>query len=161
MVKSADPSCQVTTPSCVYSYSGNNILTALPRWLAKGFHKYADIIAVHGYQLPNNLPAAGIGTVFDKVNGLLANLKITLPVWDTEFGFGDPTLVKDPRQWVIDSLQVRLQKGIQCAIWYQGDNQTHGTLRRKDGTLTAAGAAWVDARKATVPLPAASGILQV
>jgi hypothetical protein len=102
----------VTTPSCVYSYSGNNILTALPRWLAKGFHKYADIIAVHGYQLPNNLPAAGIGPVFDKVNGLLANLKITLPVWDTEFGFGDPTLVKDPRQWVIDRCRCVYSKGI-------------------------------------------------
>jgi hypothetical protein len=161
IVKSADPTCQVTTPSCVYSYAGNNILTALPRWLAKGIHKYADIIAVHGYQVPYNLPAAGIGPVFDQVNGLLANLKITLPVWDTEFGFGDPALVKDPRQWVIDALQVRLRKGIAGAIWYQADNPTHGAMRFKDGTLTAAGQAWVDTRKATVPLPAATGILQL
>lgn len=161
MAKSADPTCLVTTPSCVYSYAGNNILTALPRWLAKGFHRYADIISIHGYQIPNNLPAAGIGPVFDKVNALLASLKITLPVWDTEFGFGDPAQVADPRQWVIDALHVRLQKGIQGAIWYQADNQTHGTMRRRDGTLTAAGQAWVDARKATAPLPAVSGILQV
>jgi len=163
-VKRIDPSALVTTPTPCYSWSGNNVITAHTNWFSQGFQNYADIVSFHGY-CPDGADSKWIGPTLDSLNSLCLKYGITKPLWDTEYGFKNPSLIPDSakRQWVIDSIDIRAQKGIATSIWYQADNLTHGTQILQNGTLTIAGQAWLDTynRYHTMRLPAVTNVKQV
>jgi hypothetical protein len=88
-------------------------------------------------------------TIEPTINALMELLvasEVKAPVWDTEYGPNDPSNIATDQQrlWLFNSLIVRMQSGLDGAIWYQWDNQTHGACCDLDGNLTTFGNAWVD-----------------
>jgi hypothetical protein len=156
-VKAAYPAALVTTPTPCWDKT--NVIQAMDLYLGAGFAQYADIVSFHGY-LPDGAPAVNISPTLDALKSLLVKYGVNKPLWDTEYGFKSPILLPDSakRQWVIDSITTRIKKGIQCAIWYQADNLTHGTQILQNGTLTIAGQAWLDCHTTVAArLPAVIG----
>jgi len=145
MIKGANPDAVVLTPSVTYSWSGNNVLTALPQLLDLGFQSYADGLAIHGY-LAAGAPATGIGATLDGVHVMMAKHNLSMGIWDTEWGYGTQSLTDAAKaQYVKDGLATRLYAGLAAASWYNWDDPTHGTMcDLKTGGLTAAGQAWLD-----------------
>ena len=144
IIKSRMPQAVVLTPSITYSWAQNNILTALPPMLDAGFQRFADGLAIHGY-LAAGMLASGIGPVLDGVHALLTKHNLAMPIWDTEWGFGTQPLTDQQKaQFVSDGLIARLERGVAGACWYAWDDTTHGTMCNPNGTLTAAGQAWLD-----------------
>jgi hypothetical protein len=145
-LKEIDPAAQLTMPTPCWSSSTVDV--AIDTYLALGFQKYAHIVSFHGYGSPG-APATDIGPTLDRVNAVMAKYQCILPLWDTEYsmsGSANTGLipVSQLRQWVIDSVMIRMKKGIRAAFWYQWDNQTHGTMCDLTGKLNEAGQAWVD-----------------
>ena len=88
IIKAADPSAMVTTPSSVNAGSGHSIDIWLPAFLAAGGGNYADIVAFHGYINPalGQEPEAITKTV-DQVTSSLTGALTTKPIWNTEGGW--------------------------------------------------------------------------
>lgn len=134
IVKAADPSLKVLTPSPTGGLG--------PAWLAKfllaGGSGYADIVGFHGYwsararALPAVISrfrtAARLGGVGD------------MPMWDTEAGWGrDPPGMDDDRKaaFVAKYYLLHWSLGVRRLYWYSYDNELGwGTLwNRKEGLL--------------------------
>jgi len=143
LVKAYSPTMQVTTPTPCWNTTSAD--AAMNTYFSEGFQQYADIVSFHGYQALT-VPAMAIGLTIDNMYAVMADYGVTKPLWDTEYGFGDPTRLSyaQQRQWVMDSLIIRLQKRLGASIAYQWDNLTHMTCVSWAGVLTAAGHAFVD-----------------
>ena len=142
IIKSIDPTAQVTTPSAVNSGLGQNIKSWMPPFLAAGGGNYADIVAFHGYVGGQNPPEAE-ASIVDTVHSTLSGTLASKPLWDTEGSWGPNSNLTEPDLQVALVARVYLvqwSSGVARFYWYQYGNTGVGTIW--DGGLNAAGVAY-------------------
>jgi hypothetical protein len=128
---------QVLTPSIDDLSSGS--ITWLNSYLAAGGGKFADIGAFHGYGLSTTTP----GYVLDSqlvswvanYKATLANYGLSLPIWNTEYGWGNTddfsisNLGESARQgFIAQTMLLLAASGVSRNIWYMYDNCSWGTM---------------------------------
>jgi polysaccharide biosynthesis protein PslG len=141
IIKAADPSAMVTTPSSVNAGSGHSIDIWLPAYLAAGGGNYADIVAFHGYINPalGQEPEAITRTV-DQVTSSLTGALTTKPIWNTEGGWTQNSNLPNANMEAAFVARVYILqwfKGVQRFYWFQYGNTSTGTFWTSAGTNTA------------------------
>jgi polysaccharide biosynthesis protein PslG len=141
IIKAADPSAMVTTPSSVNAGSGHSIDIWLPAYLAAGGGNYADIVAFHGYINPalGQEPEAITKTV-DQVTSSLTGALTTKPIWNTEGGWTQNSNLPNANMEAAFVARVYILqwfKGVQRFYWFQYGNTSTGTFWTSAGTNTA------------------------
>jgi hypothetical protein len=145
IIKAADPTALVLTPSSVDAGSGKAIDIWLPGYIAAGGGNYADIVAFHGYinpalgQAPENIT----GTV-DQLTSSLSGPLATKPFWNTEGGWTQNTSLPNADMeagFVARMYLMQWFKGVGRFYWFQYGNTDTGTLWVSGG-LNPAGVAY-------------------
>ncbi len=128
---------EVLMPSINDLSSGS--ISWLNKYLAAGGGKYADIGAFHGYSLSTTKP----GYVLDSqlvswvanYKAALAKYKLSLPIWNTEYSWGDTddfpisTLGEPARQgFIAQTMLLFAASGVSRSIWYMYDACDWGTM---------------------------------
>ena len=149
IIKSIDPNAIVLSPSDA-APGGWPIpyATWLDEYLQAGGGKYADAIAWHGYAADRNTqpaspPEVSLLSQIVTIRGVLAKYGLqTLPLWNTEGGYGADTQLPGQQQqadflarWYL----IQFGYGVARAYWYQWDNTLYGTLWTSTGGETPAG----------------------
>jgi hypothetical protein len=145
IIKAADPTALVLTPSSVDAGSGKAIDIWLPGYIAAGGGNYADIVAFHGYinpalgQAPENIT----GTV-DQLTSSLSGPLATKPFWNTEGGWTQNTSLPNADMeagFLARMYLMQWFKGVGRFYWFQYGNTDTGTLWASGG-LNPAGIAY-------------------
>jgi hypothetical protein len=150
IIKTIDPSAQVTTPSP--STGINGVADWMGPYLAAGGGQYADIISFHGYSWSQN---PGVYPQPEDIVGIVDNLKVqtalygqsSKPLWCTEGswggttgnGFTDPDL---HAAYVARHYLLQNNEGVVRYYWYAYDNGTWGGLWDSTLGLNSAGSAY-------------------
>jgi hypothetical protein len=145
IIKAADPTAMVTTPSFVDAGPGKSIDTALPAYLAAGGGPYADIVAFHAYVNPalGQVPEDITKTV-DQVTSSLTGSMTSKPVWNTEGGWTQNTALPNADMEAAFVARVYILqwfKDVGRFYWFQYGNTDTGTFWTSSG-LNAAGVAY-------------------
>jgi hypothetical protein len=150
IIKAADSSFQVTTPTPGISSGGQNIETWLPGYLsavnAYG-STYADIVTFHGYADaalgdPPEQEIAIVGDVTNAISGY-PSLK-SKPIWNTEGSWNTDAGLPDPDMqaaYVARMYLIQWSLGVSRFYWFQYGNDQTGTLWTPSG-LDSAGIAY-------------------
>jgi hypothetical protein len=132
IIKAADPTAMVTTPSVVDAGAGKSITLWLPAYLAAGGGAYADIVAFHGYVNPAmGQPPEMIASIVDQVTAGLNGSLSSKPIWDTEGAWTlDSNLPDAELQAAFVARVYLLQwfKGVSRFYWFQYGNTDTGSL---------------------------------
>ncbi len=133
IIKAANPTAMVTTPSAVNAGSGRSIDIWLPAYLAAGGAAYADIVAFHGYinpalgQQPEN-----ITRTVDQVTSSIAGTTLaSKPIWNTEGGWTANSNLPNPdleAAFVARVYLLQWFKGVSRFYWFQYGNTDTGSL---------------------------------
>ena len=118
-------------------------------WAAGGTKDF-DAISLHGYphHAPlDNSPETIIGYAATVQACFTRNsIPSTMPIWDTESSYGDPTYgITDPNAqagWLARSYLEHWSSGISRYYWYAYDDIPVGTLWTQAGGLDSAGVAY-------------------
>jgi len=132
IIKAADPSATVLTPSVVVSDGG----AWLDSYLSAGGGQYADSIAIHGYvQTPNHAWAPeDFNKYLSLIQTILAkNGQGNKPIWDTEasWGWASRTGPTDPDMqagYVARFYLLHWSDDVVRFYWYQWNSLYVGTL---------------------------------
>jgi hypothetical protein len=146
IIKKADPTSLVTTPTSVDAGSGRSIDTWLPAYLAAGGAPYADIVSFHGYINPSlgQQPEDITGTVDQVTSSITGTALASKPVWNTEGGWTNNTALPDPdleASFVARVYILQWFKGVSRFYWFQYGNDDTGTLWTSAG-MNEAGIAY-------------------
>ena len=164
IIKLIDPSAIVTTPAVSSSGWPLSHDEWLDQYLSAGGGKFADAIAWHGYAGRNDrpaLPPEGLSEQIQAVRKVLGKHNLsTLPIWNTEGGWGRDAQLPDEgaqaaflTKWFL----INFTNGVARAYWYQWDNPDWGTLWRDGSGITQAGRAaqqvvdWLDGTTMAAP----------
>jgi hypothetical protein len=150
IIKSIDPTAQVTTPSP--STGINGVANWMGPYLAAGGGQYADIVSFHGYSWSQN---PGVYPQPEDIVGIVDNLKVQTalygqsnkPLWCTEGswggttgnGFTDPDL---HAAYVARHYLLQNSEGVVRYYWYAYDNGTWGGLWDSTSGLNTSGTAY-------------------
>jgi hypothetical protein len=142
IIKAADPTALVTTPSSVNAGTGRSIDTWLPAYVAAGGGAYADIVAFHGYINPSlgQQPENITNTVDQVTSSVAGSALATKPIWDTEGGWTqNSNLPNSDLQAAFVARVYLLQwfKGVSRFYWFQYGNTDTGTLWTSTGNNEA------------------------
>jgi hypothetical protein len=137
IIKAADPSAMVLTPSFVFTFEGR---TWLDSYLAAGGGQYADSIAFHGYvQRPGHVVPEDFNNDLSLTKTILANHgQEAKALWDTEASWGYTSKTGftdlDMQAAFVDRLYLlHWSNGVARFYWYQWNAQnTVGTLWKPD-----------------------------
>ena len=145
IIKAADPTALVLTPSSVDAGPGKSIDIWLPAYIAAGGGNYADIVAFHGYINPalGQAPEAITGTV-DQVTSSLSGALATKPVWNTEGGWTQNSNLPNADMqagFVARMYLMQWFKGVGRFYWFQYGNTDTGSFWTSAG-LDPAGIAY-------------------
>jgi hypothetical protein len=141
IIKQVDPSATVLGPG----YVGGGF-QQLDQLLAMGGGAYMDALAYHFYYFPAK-PEIQQG-IIDEVLRVMAAHNLTIPIWDTEIGFGPTQTFTDENQmaaYFARTILLRWRDHIQRAYWYAWDEHgwVHLWMTESDNvTLTKAGVAF-------------------
>jgi len=151
IIKAADPTALVTTPTPGNAGSGQNIGNWLPGYLSAALSlggPFADIVTFHGYVDPSqgDQPEQEITTV-NTVTSAIASVPTlsSKPVWDTEGAWGDDTKLPDPDMqaaYLARMYLLQWSQGVSRFYWFQYGNRKTGTLWTPTGGLDPAGEAY-------------------
>jgi len=141
IIKAADPTALVLTPSSVDAGSGKAIDIWLPAYIAAGGGNYADIVAFHGYINPamGQAPEDIAGTV-DQLTSSLSGALATKPFWNTEGGWTQNTSLPNADMeagFVARMYLMQWFKGVGRFYWFQYGNTDTGSLATSAGLNTA------------------------
>ncbi|HVO81103.1 MAG TPA: Ig-like domain-containing protein [Terriglobales bacterium] len=150
IIKSIDPTAQVTTPSP--STGVNGVAKWMGPYLATGGGAYADIIAFHGYSWSTK---PGVWPVPEDIVALVENLKAQLliygqnkkPLWCTEGSWADTTQngFTDPdlhAAYLTRHYLLQQSENVARYYWYAWDNGEWGGLWDDTTGINAAGTAY-------------------
>jgi len=135
-VGGTDPN-QVLMPSINDLSSGS--IAWLNSYLAAGGGKYADIGAFHGYGLSTTTPGyvldSQLVTWVANYKAALANYNLNLPIWNTEYSWGQTdnfpisTLGETARQgFIAQTMLLFAASGVSRNLWYMYDASDWGTM---------------------------------
>jgi hypothetical protein len=138
IIKAADPTAMVTTPSSVDAGSGHSIDIWLPAYLAAGGDAYADLVAFHGYVNPalGQQPEDIAKTVDRVTSSITGSALAKTPIWNSEGGWTSNTNLPDPDMQAAFVARVYLLqwfKGVSRFYWFQYGNADTGTLWTPEG----------------------------
>jgi len=148
IIKSIDPAAIVIAPAV--SSTGWPLAHDLwlDEYLSAGGGKFADVIAWHGYSGRNDRPALPVEDLLGQIQSLrsvLARHQLSsLPIWDTEGGWGKDAQLPDEEEqasFLVKWYLIQFTSGVGRIYWYQWDNPVWGTLWRPRTGLTPAGIA--------------------
>jgi len=153
IIKAANPSFLVTTPTTVNAGSGQSISSWLPGYLAtQGTQgapaNFADIVTFHGYVDPCQSQSpeteiANVGDVTSSISGVGA--LSSKPLWDTEGAWGADAKLTDPDMetaYLARMYLLQWSMNVSRFYWFQYGNQQTGTLWTPSGGLDEAGIAY-------------------
>jgi hypothetical protein len=152
IIKAADPTALVTTPTPGISSGGQNIQTWLPGYLSTVFNSYgstyADIVTFHGYAnaAMGNQPEQEIATVGHVTAAIAPYPSLTSePLWNTEGSWNTDTGLPDPDMqaaYVARMYLIQWSLGVSRFYWFQYGNRQTGTLWTSASGLSPAGVAY-------------------
>jgi hypothetical protein len=150
IIKSIDPTAQVTTPSP--STGINGVANWMGPYLALGGGKYAGIVSFHGYSWQST---PGDWPVPEDIVPLVDNLKAVLvtygqdkkPLWCTEGSWGDTSGngFTDPdlhAAFVARHYLLQESEGVIRYYWFAWDNEDDGLWDYSTTLITEAGTAY-------------------
>ena len=149
IIKSIDPQAVVVSPSPSSTGWPTPYAIWLDQFLRAGGGKYVDAIAWHSYAGYENRPASQAEDVANQIMSVRAvmtkNGVGSLPLWDTEGGWGSDAHLADQQEqanflarWYL----IQFSYGVSRAYWYQWDNPKVGTLWTEAGGPTPAAYAY-------------------
>jgi len=149
IIKAADPTAEVTTPTPGNTSNGQTIANWFPEYLATpGADTLADIVTFHGYVDPSLGGAPEqISDTVDIVNSATSGLGSLSsdPLWNTEGSWGTDTKLPDPdleAAYLARLYLIQWSLGVSRFYWYQYGNTDTGTLWTPTGGLDTAGIAY-------------------
>ncbi len=144
IIKSIDATAKVLSPAVTGS--------AGPAWLGTflsgGGNSSVDIVAFHGYGTANAEDLNGIVSSYRAVTS--ADAGLSMPLWDTEGGWGESAIGDDSHRAAFVSKYFVLQwsQGVARVVWYAYDNSDcWGRLMGATAGLNAAGTAYRETYK--------------
>jgi hypothetical protein len=155
IIKAADPTALVTTPTPGDDGTGQNINSWEPAYLAAlaplgGI--FADIITYHGYtdacnsQVPESSESSDLSDLTQAISQSPLSASLTaLPIWNTEGSWNKDAGLPDPNMQAAYLARLYLLQwslGISRFYWYQYGNTQNGTLLNSDNSLDLAGTAY-------------------
>jgi hypothetical protein len=152
IIKQADPSNQVVSPSAV----GPTGLPWLERYFELGGNKYADIIGYHFYV--GMRPPEAMLDFINPVKKLMQQYDIAnKPLWNTEAGWlGRPgqarrvDLEREAPGWVARAYLINWAEGVQRFYWYAWDDKGFDNIpftTEDDSSPTGAARAYSEIQK--------------
>jgi hypothetical protein len=149
IIKAADPTAKVTTPTPGNTSNGQTIANWFPGYLSTpGAAALADIVTFHGYVDPalGGSPEQ-ISSTVDIVNSALTGLGSLSsdPLWNTEGSWGADANFPDPdleAGYLARLYLLQWSLGVSRFYWYQYGNVATGTLWTPTGGLDLAGVAY-------------------
>lgn len=122
----------------------------MDKFWAAGGTKDFDAVSIHGYPHHpplDNSPETIIGYVATVQDCFTRNnIPSTMPIWDTESSYGDPTYrITEPDAqtgWLARSYLEHWSSGISRYYWYGYDDISYGTLWTPTAGLNATGIAY-------------------
>lgn len=155
-IKSIDPRAVVTSPSIVARWGGDR------RWMydyaALGGLKWADVVNIHGYPLPDGTPESAMSLV-DIVRTNLARQGIRLPIWNTEMNYGlavgtvkgapTPLTARQQSAYVVRTYLLSWTHKVRRVYWYDWSNTPFLGVRlqgSQPGSVSAPGRAFETVR---------------
>jgi len=133
IIKAADPTSLVTTPSSVNAGTGRSIDIWLPAYLKAGGGAYADIVAFHGYINPalGQQPEDITRTVDQVTSSIAGTTLATKPIWNSEGGWTQNSNLPNPdleAAFVARVYLLQWFKGVSRFYWFQYGNTDTGSL---------------------------------
>lgn len=178
IIKAADPTALVTTPTPGDDGSGQDIkswelpyLNAMAT-LAPGnpLAPFADVITYHGYtdacnsQVPESSENSDLGDLSVAISNSGFSTSLTsLPVWNTEGSWNKDAGLPNPNMqaaYVGRMYLLQWSMGVSRFYWFQYGNTQNGTLLNSDNGLDLAGTAygqvfgWMVGATLTIPCTA-------
>jgi hypothetical protein len=155
IIKAADSTALVTTPTPGDDGTGQNINSWEPAYLAALLPLggiFADIITYHGYtdacnsQVPESSESSDLSdlTLAISQSGLSASLT-SLPIWNTEGSWNKDAGLPDPNMQAAYLARLYLLQwslGVSRFYWFQYGNTQNGTLWTASSGLDPAGTAY-------------------
>jgi hypothetical protein len=155
IIKAADPTALVTTPTPGDDGTGQNINSWEPAYLAALLPLggvFADIITYHGYsdacnsQVPESAESSKLSDLTQAISQspLSASLA-SLPIWNTEGSWNKDAGLPDPNMqaaYVGRMYLLQWSMGVSRFYWFQYGNTQNGTFLNSDNSLNLAGTAY-------------------
>ena len=138
IIKRIDPTAQVLSPAT----AGPAGPAWLQSFLAGGGSSAVDIIAFHGYAA-NDVDVNALVNSYRALAATAAGR--SLPLWDTEGGWGETAIGDDAHRaaFVAKFYALQWSLGVERVVWYSYDNKpTWGRLMVDATSLNAAGVAY-------------------
>jgi hypothetical protein len=155
IIKAADPTALVTTPTPGDDGTGQNINSWEPAYLAALLPLggiFADIITYHGYtdacnsQVPESSENSDLSDLTLAISQSPLSASLTaLPIWNTEGSWNKDAGLPDPNMQAAYLARLYLLQwslGISRFYWFQYGNTQNGTLLNSDNSLDLAGTAY-------------------